>query len=344
MIPLVSLEDIGKAFVPKRFRPGLRSYFIKAGITEVPYRLFGILFWASFAATTALYIMVVYPFLLVHKLSALLFFGGVFAYWAATLGGLMVLVGFGVYSYVDMQIYNRTKKMEEVLPDFLRFVSENLKGGMSIERSLWSAIRPEFGVLANEVRLAAKKVMTGTDVEDALHEFTEKYESPTLRRSFELVAEGIKGGTPLAELIDRIVEDVEQARKLKAEISATNLNYTIFIGVVSIIVAPALFALSYQFLIILQGFAAKIGTSTGQGTVSLPISFGSVSIEPAMFRQFSNAALTLTAVSSAAIISMIQRSDIKGGIKYMPGIVIATLAAYNIFLGIVTVLFSSLLQ
>jgi len=122
-----------------------------------------------------------------------------------------------------------------VLPDFLRFVSENLKGGLPFERALWSAIRPEFGVLASEVRLAAKRVMTGQDVDEALQEFTSKYESPMLRRSFNLITEGMKGGGEIADLIDRIVEDIEDTKELKSEMATTNLSYVIFVSFVVLI-------------------------------------------------------------------------------------------------------------
>ena len=40
-------EGVGRAFVFDRIRPGIREYFLKAGLTEVPYRLFGLLFWLT---------------------------------------------------------------------------------------------------------------------------------------------------------------------------------------------------------------------------------------------------------------------------------------------------------
>ena len=70
-----------------------------------------------------------------------------------------------VYFYVDLKIFNRTKQVEAVLPEFLNMVSENLKGGMAFENALWSSIKPEFGVLGDEMRLTAKKVITGQDIE-----------------------------------------------------------------------------------------------------------------------------------------------------------------------------------
>jgi hypothetical protein len=37
-----------------------------------------------------------------------------------------------------------------------------LKGGMSFDASLWNSVKPEFGVLSEEIQLCTKKVMTGT--------------------------------------------------------------------------------------------------------------------------------------------------------------------------------------
>ncbi|RME57355.1 MAG: hypothetical protein D6780_08555, partial [Candidatus Dadabacteria bacterium] len=76
----------------------------------------------------------------------------------------------GIYFFLDLRIYTRTRDLELILPDFLEEVSSNLKGGMSFEKALWSSIKPRFGVLSHEIALAGKKVMTGHDIEDALRE------------------------------------------------------------------------------------------------------------------------------------------------------------------------------
>jgi len=48
------LGQVGKAFVPKRFRADLRAYLAKAGIQEVPYTFFGVLFYVAIIADTKL--------------------------------------------------------------------------------------------------------------------------------------------------------------------------------------------------------------------------------------------------------------------------------------------------
>ncbi len=341
MNDMLFAEEIGKAFVLKRFRPDLRKYLLKAGITEVPYILFGALFWVSFFIMSVIYIFLISPITLKLWPNALLFFLATAGIWALIHFAIALLIILAIYFYLDIIIYNRTKEMEKVLPDFLRYVAEDLRGGMPFERALWSAIKPEFSILANEVRLAAKKVMTGQDVEEAIKEFTDKYDSPMLKRSFKLVVEGLKGGGEIADLIYRIVEDLEETRELKEEMAATNLTYVIFISFLVIIIAPALFTLSYQFLMIIKSFSATLGQSTSNSPI-IPISFGSISINPNAFKEFSRYALIVTSLFSAMVVSIINTGTIKGGVKYIPIFIAASLIMYTIFMVIATSIFSGL--
>ncbi len=345
------LGDIGKAFVPNRFRANLRRYFLKAGITEVPYNLFGGIFYLSLIITFIIYFWKVFPLTstlditLSLSQSNLSNFLKVLSYAAATWFVLPILFtflfAFAIYYYLEIRIYNRTKRMEEVLPDFLRFVSENLKGGMSFEKALWSSIKPEFDVLASEVRLSAKKVMTGQDVEEALTEFTTKYDSPILSRAFNLIIEGMKGGGRIADLIDKIIEDIEEMKELKREMRTTNLSYIIFITFVVLIVTPALFTLSFQFLMVLKGISAKIG-NLPTVSIGMPISFGKVSIDSEVFKRFSIYALAIISGFSAIIVSIISKGDIKGGVKYIPIYIAGSIIAYLVFMVAMSGFFSSM--
>ncbi len=341
---LIFLEEFGKAFTPKRIRPGIREYLLKAGITSVPYKLFGGIFYLSIIITFVIYFYKVYPMFFEGATLAKIFVYTLAAWFFLLTASVLVMAG-AFYFYLDIKIFNRTKKMEEALPDFLRFVSENLRGGMPFEKALWTSIKPEFGFLASEVRLAAKRVMTGEDVEEALHEFTLKYDSPMLRRSFDLVIEGMKGGGEIADLIDRVVEDLEETQELKAEMSATNLTYVIFVIFVVLVVAPALFSLSYQFLVVLKGFSALIGPATQQassGNFGFFSAFGNLSVEPGTFKTFSRYAIATISVCSAMIVSMINTGSIKGGIRYIPFFLAASQAFYFLSMLLITKIFGSL--
>jgi len=52
---------------------------------------------------------------------------------------------------------------------------------MTIDRALWYAVRPRFGVLANEIEIVAKETMRGQDLKIALQNFADKYDSILLK-------------------------------------------------------------------------------------------------------------------------------------------------------------------
>lgn len=341
MKKILFLDEFGRAFIPERVRPHLRKHLLKAGITEVPYKLFGALFYISLIVTYFIYFYKVYPILQAGETPLLIFLILTFLVWFTIQIILAVLFMVLIYSYLDLAIYSRTKKMEELLDDFLSFVSENLKGGMGLDRALWSAVKPEFGVLSKEIQIASKKVATGEDVEMALFEFTQKYNSPMTRRAFDLIIEGVKSGGEMAPLIDKIVEDLRQTKLMKADIVATNTTYVIFITFIVIVISPALFSLSQQLLVILQSLSAKVGSGVSRGTMSLPLSFDSMKITVEDFILFSRVAVGIVAFCSSLIISEITMGNIKGGLKYVPIFVFSSLASYTLFSFIISTVFGS---
>ena len=327
---LKAFEEFGKAFIPESVRPNLRRYLLKAGILEVPYSIFGGLFVLSLVVTGIATVAFIIPFLDKLKLNFLFYFLSIFGTWVALNLALAALFMSVVYFYLDMKIYHRTKEMESVLIEFLQFVSENLKGGMSFDRALWSSVKPRFKVLAAEIRIAAKKAMTGEDVEDALLEFTEKYDSATLKRSFSLIVEGMRGGGQMAELIDKVVENLKETRELKEDMAATALSYVIFISFIVMVIAPGLFALSKQLLIILGSFAEKLGGSLSSSAINLPINFKTIAVTPHDFTIFSQSSLAVISGFSAMIISIIKDGNVKDGAKYIPFFILVSLLLYNV--------------
>lgn len=337
-----SLEKLGIAFVPKRFRSNLKYYLMKAGYDEVPYRYFGILFLAGAVLSALIYLFLV--FVRISHLNMVAVFLITFIAWA----GIQFLITGGIittiYFYLNIKIYKRTKELEEKLADYLNLVSTNLKGGLSFEKSLWAAIKPEFGILAREITIVSKKVMTGNDVIEALVEFSKKYDSPILRRSINLVIGEIESGGKIADVIDRVIATLRKTRNLKEEMAAATLSYMIFIAVIVVVIAPGLFALSYQLLKIIIGFTSSLTTVSLGGGMGGPLAGGisQVSVKPSDFRWFSFGALATIAVCSSFIISIIERGDVKGGLKYTLAFIMGSLVFYWFFTFILGKLFSGL--
>jgi pilus assembly protein TadC len=340
MKQIIFIHEFGKAFVPQKLRPTLRNYLLKAGITEVPYGFFGILFYVTYLLTFLIYFFGFWG--MISKQPGYLVFVYAFLIWVLIPLSFIGFFMLCMYFYLDVVIFNRTKKMEDVLADFLQEVSSNLKGGLAFEKSLWVAIKPRFGVLANEIALAAKKVMTGTDVDISLNEFANKYNSPMLKRSMELIVSEIQSGGKVADIIDKVVENLKKTKALKDEMTASVLTYIIFIGAIVIFISPMLFALAYNLLIVISKVAALLATTAASGaTPGLLSNVGNINVNKDDFIWFSRIALGVIAFFSSMIVSIIEKGNIQSGVKYIPLFIISTEVVYIIAMKIMTAIVSA---
>jgi Flp pilus assembly protein TadB len=323
-------EEFGKAFVPKKIRPTLGKYLAKAGIEDVPYKFFGALFWLSATITYFVYVPGIYPIIKAYPL----ILAGLFTFmsWAVAMSLVAMLIVLSIYFYLNIRIYQRTKILEDMLPDYLSLVSTNLKGGMSFEKSLWSAIKPEFGILANEIGLVSKRVATGNDISEALQDFADKYNSPILTRSIDLIKGEVLSGGTISGVIDSLVVNLKKTKALRQEMVAATLTYMIFMAVIVIAIMPALFALSKQLLIILMKFGSRVGTGFEASSSSSMFKFTVANISPDQFQIFSVVAIGIIAVFTSMIISTIEKGDIRGGIKYIPLFLAGAIIMYFVFL------------
>ncbi len=339
-LKIIFLEEFGKAFVPKKFIPILRKYLLKAGFNEVPYRFFGMLFYFSAIITTLIFITFIFPYL--KRFSPFEIYVFSFVGWFAIQLFFATLFILLIYFYLDLKIYFRTKKMEEELPDFLQVLSANLKGGMTFEKALWAAVKPRFSILGSEVAKASKKVMTGYELGKALTELSDKYDSLMLRRTVDLLISEAESGGNVTGLIDRIVDNLKETKELKDEMSAAAIAYIIFISVIVVVISPLLFALSFQLLLLILNFVTKLSFAT-QRVSSLPFVFSKVNVNPADFRTFSLVAIFVISLFSSLIVSIVEKGDMKGGLKYIPIYIFGSMALYLFFMNLLGKLFTGII-
>jgi len=261
-------------------------------------------------------------------LASLLIF--LIGFWLTAFFLLLALIWGGYLFYLDMKIFNRTRAVEEVFPDFLQLASSNISAGMPIDRALWYAVRPGFGVLAKEIETVAKNTMAGEDLGVALTNFADKYESKTIKRSISLLLEGMAAGGEMADLLNKISLNIEETKILKKEMAANVTTYVIFITFATIIAAPILFGLATQLLIIIQSITSKLGTSAQTSGSMFSFSFSGDSIKVSDFRIFSYMMLIISSFSSAAIVSVIKKGRIKEGLSRIPSFILVSIILYTL--------------
>ncbi|USN44983.1 MAG: type II secretion system F family protein [Candidatus Woesearchaeota archaeon] len=337
------LVSFGKAFVPERFRDTLREYLSKAGYSFIPYHTFGILFFVDVFLTILGYFFGLYPFLVETNVVVITLV--TFFYFVIMMLFVALALMVGIYFFLNIRIYKRTQIIEDHLPEYLTLVSTNLKGGLSFEDSLWASIKPEFGLLSKEMMIVSKNVMTGSELTSVLRAFGKKYPSPILERTLNLLISELSSGGRIAEILDKSIENLRKTRILKAEMSAATLSYMIFIGAIVMFVAPLLFALAYQLLFVIQGFSQDIGSGlSASGVISLSFDFIEGSgMDTGDFRLFSIAALSIISIASSMIISIIERGDVRAGLKYIPFFFAVANVMYYVFFRILASVFSGMI-
>ncbi|MFT4250189.1 MAG: type II secretion system F family protein [Candidatus Woesearchaeota archaeon] len=334
------LERFGRAFVPLRAREPLRNYLLKAGYQNVPYSAFGLFFIITLITTYLLFFAAILPAL--QETTQAWLFIITLGFWIASLLVQNALIMFFIWSYLNLKIYGRIKEIEDKLPDYLELVITNLRSGMSFDKSLFGAIRPEFGVLSAEIGMVSKRVMTGNDTAAALQEFSDRYESPILRRGLELIISELDSGGEIADVIERVIDNLRKTKRLKDEMRSSVISYMMFISIIVMALSPVLFALAHTILSVILSFAGQIGSAPAGGVGAAASLFDNLEALAAQeemlligFKNFSYAALTTISLFAGMIVSIIEKGDIRGGIKYIPIFIAVTLTLYTLALGVV---------
>jgi pilus assembly protein TadC len=237
-------------------------------------------------------------------------------------GGVMVFCAVIVYVWLRLRIDNRKKQIEEVLPDFLQICAANVRAGMSIERALWFAARPEFGLLSEEIANTTRRTFGGEPFTQALRKLEKKFNSRQLNRTINLVIEESSSGGEIATLLDKCSWDARQVQILHKEISEMMLMYVIFIVFASCIGAPMLYGLSYQLISSTNKVWGDILKQNPQG---LPQMGTMMLLQPRPptvstddFYKFSIIATILITFAASMIIAVINTGSWINGFKYAP--------------------------
>ena len=331
------LEDFGKAILPKRFKSNLGTYLSSAGIYKTPYFYVSVLFISALIVSLLVEFLLIYPSIVDYaKVNFENLIGSLVIGLLSFISFALILLIFSAvffliaYFFLDLRIYKRIREIEDNLSEYLTLVSTNLKGGKGLEVALWDSIKPKFGVLSHEMTLVSKEVMTGTEVSDALAKMAKKYNSPELRRVLGLIISEFEIGGKVANIIDDIVLHLVNTKKLKREMLASVISYVIFISLIVIVIAPVLFALSYNLLSFISGFVGKVGASMSMTSgPSMLSGFKLKEIDPSGFKIFGYVATATIAIISSIIVSIIEKGDVKGGVKYIPIFLISSLVVYH---------------
>lgn len=239
-----------------------------------------------------------------------------------------------IYVFIMLKVMNRRKQIEAVLADYLQMVSANVQSGLPIDQAMWYAVRPQFGILSKEIETVAKKTMTGSELDSALMEFADRYESDTLRKSMILLIEGLKAGGAVGNLLNKISYNIKETEIMRKEMASSVTVYSIFIMFSTLIAAPLLFSVSNQLIVLMTELLSTVDLGSIENTLGqsqLPLNIGNIEITPEGFQRFVLAMLAISASFASLLIATVKRGDYKEGIKWVPIYVGLSIVIFIIF-------------
>ncbi len=246
--------------------------------------------------------------------------------------GFVIVLGL-VYFHLYYVIHDRTKRVEEVLPDFLLMVAAHMHAGLTPFAAFQSAARPEFGPLEKEVKSIASHSMGSESFTDALLALTEHMDSPILRRTIAFFENGLRSGGKLAQLLETAAEEIRDLDELQRETVLNTRTYTIFLVFILVGGLPILLAISTEFLGIFSKMQAQVNTGDmkSMGNMLAP----TLNLQPEFVDKMAVVIIVGTSILVSVFIGVISEGKLLFGLQYAPPM---ALLAYLIFAALKTVL------
>lgn len=309
---------IGKLF-PKRIRLKIRKEIVYSTINVEPDRFLG------FALVVGFSIAYILASLLKHYNILPMHIGFALSF------AMTELV---LYLWITLSSDGKAKFVEEALPDALQLMSSNIRAGLTTDKALLMAARPEFGPLEYEIRRIGKETMAGRSLAQALLATRERIKSKNLDRTLELIVQSLKSGGKLGDLLDQTANDLRDQQIIQKEVSASVLMYVFFILIAIGLGAPALFSMSAFLVNLLEtnmNMITKDMPNMASVSAALPISITSVSISQGFIKRYAVISLTASSFFGSIVIGLVLKGEERQGLKYFPALWVLSVGLF--FLG-----------
>lgn len=195
---------------------------------------------------------------LVFSILLLIFFGNVIL-------GIVVFV-FVFNLFIGYPLYleeSRVSLIEKHFPNALREISYLLKTGGTYDYAIREISTYEYGPLTTEFEKVLWRLEQGYNFEESLSIISEDVDSEMVQKTISIIADSVKSGAALADVLEDLAEDVRQLHKLEIDRKAKTTMQFLFIFAAGALIAPAIYGLVVTLIDFLIGVSTSTGLATG---------------------------------------------------------------------------------
>ncbi|MEM4641187.1 MAG: type II secretion system F family protein [Candidatus Pacearchaeota archaeon] len=140
---------------------------------------------------------------------------------AKKIAPLMIFLGIAIAALPFIASYllavKKSKELDLKFLEFMRELTESVKAGTPISKSIMIVSNKDFGSLTPYVRKLANQISFGIPLKIALKNFAQDTKSVVISRTIELIIQAETSGGEIASSLDAAVKSVSEIEKLKKE-------------------------------------------------------------------------------------------------------------------------------
>jgi flagellar protein FlaJ len=236
-----------------------------------------------------------------------------------------LLSGTGFFGLFEALRIRRIHKIDQIFPDFLRDLASSKRAGMTFAKSIMFTSKGSYGMLTPEIKKISQQISWGTSITDALHAFSQRVNTKSIRRSVSLIIESSKSGGNVTDVLSLAADDARELKMLEEERRVNMSSYVIVIYVSMFVFLAIMVILNLSFI------PAMIGTGA-QGLASI-MSGGSTGQSVEILSVFYLATL-VQGIGSGVVAGVFEDGSLYSGVKHVFILTLVSWITFKFMLGI----------
>lgn len=242
---------------------------------------------------------------------------------------IAIVVGFtcfdAVIAWPYLKALKRIQSIEENMPDAFKQISDTLKAGGTFEYALRGIATAEYGALTEEMNGVLRKISEGENLENSLRGFAEKIDSKLVKRSVNIIIDSVQSGAGLADVLDKIADDIRAIYRINQERKTTTLMQVLFLIAAGAVVAPLVFGMVSSIV----GFLIKaIVTGTKLSAAETAAAMATRELIMLLMQLY----IAVEAIATSAMIALMREGKASKALLYAPILLLIAYAIYYLAL------------
>ena len=203
---------------------------------------------------------------------------------------------------------NVEKEKNDMFLEFSRNLSESVKTGTPVGRSILNMRNKNFGSLSPHINKLANQISMGIPISQALQNFSNDINTNAIKRAVVLIKEAENAGGNIENILDSVAKSIYQIEKLKKERMAAIYNLVVQGYIIFFIFIGIMLVMQFKILPLTSDLGS-LNDVKGFGS-----GFGAVDVE-----EFTNPFLYLLiaqGIFAGLVIGKLAEGSIKSGIKH----------------------------